>query len=62
MTDGAFRRWTPDEIAKLKDMAQKERREAIAAYFGRSVPATAVKAHKLGISLRVRRHENETTA
>jgi hypothetical protein len=47
MTDGAFRRWTPDEIAKLKDMAQKERREAIAAYFGRSVSVTAVKAHKL---------------
>ena len=50
-----FRRWTADDIAKLKNMAQKEPCANVAAQLGRSVGATAVKAHHLGISLKVPR-------
>jgi hypothetical protein len=55
MPNPTFRRWTADDIAKLKNMAQKERRANVAAQLGRSVGATAVKAHELGISLKVPR-------
>jgi hypothetical protein len=58
----SHRRWTPEDVEKLKKMAKKHRREDIAAYFGRSVSSTQVKAHKLGISLRVQRGESETVA
>jgi hypothetical protein len=51
--------WTSDDIAKLRIMAWKERRADIAAHFGRSVSATQVKAHKLGISLRLRQDDGE---
>jgi hypothetical protein len=47
------RRWTADDIAKLKDMAQKHPSSTIAAQLGRSVAATAVKAHELKLSLRM---------
>jgi hypothetical protein len=55
MPNATFRRWTADDIAKLKNMAQKEPSANVAAQLGRSVGATAVKAHQLGISLRVQR-------
>ena len=53
MPNQTFRRWTADDIAKLKNLAQKQRCEVIAAEVGRSSSATAVKAHQLGLSLRV---------
>jgi hypothetical protein len=37
----------------LKNLAQKERCDVIAAELGRSSSATAVKAHQLRLSLRV---------
>ena len=56
MPNQTFRRWTADDIAKFKNMAQKERPADIAAQLGRSVSATSVKAHQLNDSLRVPRH------
>ena len=53
MPNQTFRRWTADDIAKLKNLAQKERCDVIAAELGRSLSATAVKAHQLRLSLRV---------
>ena len=50
-----LRRWSEEDIAKLRDMAQKHSVVHIAALLGRSVPATILKAHQLHISLRVRR-------
>jgi hypothetical protein len=49
------RRWNEDDIAKLRDLAQKRSRAEIAAQLGRGVSATVVKAHKLKISLSTRR-------
>jgi hypothetical protein len=48
------RRWTPDEVAKLKSMAQKWPTAQIAAQLGRAPSAVTFKAHKLKISLRLR--------
>jgi hypothetical protein len=55
MPNPTFRRWTADDIAMLKNMAQKEPCSNVAAQLGRSVGTTAVKAHQLGISLKVPR-------
>jgi hypothetical protein len=52
MPNETFRRWTADDIAKLKNLAQKQTRKVIASELGRSPSATAVKAHQLGISLK----------
>jgi hypothetical protein len=52
MPNQTFKRWTTDDIAKLKNLAQKQTRKAIAAELGRSPSATSVKAHHLGISLK----------
>jgi hypothetical protein len=41
MPNPTFRRWTADDIAKLKNMAQREPRAKVAAQLGRSVGATA---------------------
>jgi len=49
------RRWTEDDIAKLKNMAQRKPPADIAAALGRSVGATSVKAHQLKLSLKVPR-------
>jgi hypothetical protein len=54
-----MKRWTPEEIAKLKRMAQQYPGEKIAEDLGRGFPATRVKAHQLGLSLRVKK-ESET--
>jgi hypothetical protein len=51
-----IKRWTSEEIAKLKSMALKYPAAKIAEELGRGFPATRVKAHKLGLSLRF---ENE---
>ena len=59
MPNQNFKRWTADDIAKLKDLAQKHRREYIAVELGRSPCATAMKARKLGLSLKVARREGE---
>jgi hypothetical protein len=59
MPNHTFKRWTADDIAKLKNLAQKHRREVIAAELGRSPSATAVKAHQLGLSLKVPAKEAE---
>jgi hypothetical protein len=39
------RRWTSDEISKLKSMAQKHPAAKIAEELGRGISATFVKAH-----------------
>jgi hypothetical protein len=52
MPNQTFKRWTADDIAKLKNLAQKQPRQVIAAELGRSPSATSVKAHYLGLSLR----------
>jgi hypothetical protein len=56
------RRWTNDDIEKLKNMAQKKRPADIAAELGRSLGATSVKAHQLKLSLRVAGGGDETLA
>ena len=52
MPNATFKRWTADDIAKLKNLAQKRSRKDIAAELGRSPSATSVKAHELRISLK----------
>jgi hypothetical protein len=47
--------WTPEEISKLKSMAQKYPAAKIAEELGRGVSATRVKAHDLGLSLRLKK-------
>jgi bifunctional pyridoxal-dependent enzyme with beta-cystathionase and maltose regulon repressor activities len=54
MSNPTFRRWTGDEIAKLRNLAQRHPRAVIAAKLGRSVAATTLKAHELKLSLRMR--------
>ena len=46
MPNQTFKRWSADDIAKLKNLAQKQRREDIAAELGRSLSATSVKASR----------------
>jgi hypothetical protein len=53
MPNQIFKRWTADDIAKLKNLAQKQRCVSIAAELGRSPSATAVKTHQPGLSLKV---------
>jgi hypothetical protein len=53
MPNKIFKRWIADDIAKLKNLARKQRREDIAAELGRSLSATSAKAHQLGVSLKV---------
>jgi hypothetical protein len=59
MPNSTFRRWTADDIAKLKNLAQRHPRVEIAAKLGRSVAATTLKAHELKLSLRMRDPGNE---
>lgn len=49
------RRWTEDDIAKIKTMAQRKSRADIAAALGRSVGALSVKAHQLRVPLKMPR-------
>jgi hypothetical protein len=48
-----MRPWTDIDLAKLKSMAQKESTARIAKTLGRTKGATAMKAHELGLSLRL---------
>jgi hypothetical protein len=50
------RRWTADDVTKLRQLAGKHPRNAIAAQLGRGPSALAVKAHLLKVSLRVVRN------
>jgi hypothetical protein len=56
MPNATFKRWTADDNAKLKNMAQKFPSAEIASQLGRSKGATIVQAHKLKLSLRRVRH------
>ncbi|MBR1251916.1 hypothetical protein JQ609_34005 [Bradyrhizobium sp. AUGA SZCCT0169] len=47
------KRWSDDDIAKLRGMAQKMPPTQIAAALGRGVAAVTVKAHELKLSLRM---------
>jgi hypothetical protein len=47
------KRWTADDIDKLKAMAQKFPPAQIAAELGRGLSAITVKAYELRISLRM---------
>ena len=49
------RRWSADDLAKLKNMAQKFPAAHIAAELGRGLSATMVKAHQLRVSLRMKK-------
>jgi hypothetical protein len=55
MSQNTTRRWTADEVIKLKSLARKQRAADIAKELGRTVGATTVKAHALGLSLKVQR-------
>ncbi len=59
MPNPTYRRWTADDIADLKNMAQQQPTADIAAQLSRSLPATIFKAHKVRVSLRVRGHSRE---
>jgi hypothetical protein len=48
------KRWTDDDIAKLKNMARRYSTHHIASELGRGMSATVMKAHQLGISLRLK--------
>ena len=48
------RPWTTDDIAQLKSMARRVSTVEIAKQLGRGVSATVMKAHGLGISLRLK--------
>jgi hypothetical protein len=47
------KRWSTQDIERLRSLAQKRRAVDIAAELGRTRGSLAVKAHQLGISLRV---------
>jgi len=49
-----WKRWTQEDLAKLQKMARKYPTAQIAAELGRSLTATALKAHQLQISLRMK--------
>jgi hypothetical protein len=49
-----LKRWSPEEIAKLRILAGKRSASEIAEELGRAKAATIAKAHELKLSLRVR--------
>jgi hypothetical protein len=51
------RRWSDEEISKLKEMAGQFRAKKIAGELHRGVGATIVRAHRQGISLRPPKRE-----
>jgi hypothetical protein len=61
MPNATFKRWTADDIAKLKNMAQKLPSE-IASQLGRSTAATRVQAHKMKLSLRCQDRNGDETS
>jgi hypothetical protein len=61
MARSIHRRWTADDVTKLRQLAGKHPRNAIAAQLGRRPSALAVKAHQLKVSLRVVRNNKVPT-
>jgi hypothetical protein len=53
------KRWTAEDMAKLRNMAQKHPPAEIASQLGRSAGAINVKAHELKLSLRCRGGNDE---
>ncbi|MBR1302476.1 hypothetical protein [Bradyrhizobium sp. AUGA SZCCT0042] len=51
------RRWSEDDIARLRGMAKNFPAAHIASELGRGISAVAVKAHELQISLRMKPKE-----
>ncbi len=62
MPNATFKRWTADDIAKLKNMAQKLPSQEIAWQLGRSTAATRVQAHKMKLSLRCQIRSGDKTS
>jgi hypothetical protein len=60
MTPLQRRRWTDEDVTKLRSMAQKYPSARIACELGRETSAIRAKAHKLDISLRMDRHQRRT--
>jgi hypothetical protein len=54
------RRWTDQDVAKLKSMAQKYPSAQIASEIGRGMSSIRTKAHELAISLRMDRRQRQT--
>ena len=54
------RRWTYEDVAKLKSMAQKCPSAQIASEIGRPLASVRQKAHDLAISLRMDRRQRKT--
>ena len=54
------RRWTANDVARLKAMAKKYPTTQIAAQLGRGYPARVMKAHELNVSLRMPRTSPST--
>jgi hypothetical protein len=54
-----IRRWSADDNSRLRKLARRYPRAYIAALLGRSPSATAVQAHKLKLSLKLRPIINE---
>jgi hypothetical protein len=61
MARSIHRRWTAEDVTKLRQLAGKHPRNAIAAQLGRGPSALAVKAHLLKVSLRVVRNSEAPT-
>jgi hypothetical protein len=61
MARSIHRRWTADDVTKLRQLAGKHPRNAIAAQLGRGPSALAFKAHQLKVSLRVVRNNEVPT-
>jgi hypothetical protein len=61
MAKSIHRRWTADDVTKLRQLAGKHPRNAIAAQLGRGPSALAVKAHHLKVSLKVVRNNEAPT-
>jgi hypothetical protein len=60
MTQLQRRRWTDEDVTKLKNMAQKYPSARIASELGRAISAIRTKAHGLDISLRMDRRQRRT--
>jgi len=61
MAGSLRRRWSADDVARLRQLAGIHPRNAIAAGLDRAPSALAVKAHQLKVSLRVVRDNEAPT-
>jgi hypothetical protein len=58
----SWRPWTTEDVAKLKSMARKYTTKQIASELNRGHSGTVMKAHSLGVSLRLDRERCQGTA